>query len=29
MNKDVIEGLTILYKYLKPNKNNIKVDEIT
>ena len=27
MNKDVIEGLTILYKYLKPNKNNIKVDD--
>ena len=27
MNKDIIEGLTILYKYLKPNKNNIKVDD--
>ena len=27
MNKDIIEGLTILYKYLKPNKNNIKIDD--
>ncbi len=27
MNKDVIEGLTILYKYLKPHMNNIKVDD--
>lgn len=27
MNKDVIEGLTILYKYLKPDKKNIKVDD--
>ena len=27
MNKDIIEVLTILYKYLKPNKNNIKVDD--
>jgi accessory gene regulator protein AgrB len=27
MNKDIIEGLTILYKYLKPHKNNIKVDD--
>ena len=27
MNKDIIEGLTILYKYLNPNKNNIKIDD--
>ena len=27
MNKDIIEGLTILYKYLKPHKNNIKIDD--
>jgi len=27
MNKDIIEGLTILCKYLKPHKNNIKVDD--
>jgi len=27
MNKEIIEGLTILYKYLKPNKNNIKIDD--
>ena len=27
MNKEIIEGLTILYKYLNPNKNNIKIDD--
>ena len=27
MNKDIIQGLTILYKYLKPDKKNIKVDD--
>ena len=27
MNKEIIEGLTILYKYLKPNKSNIKIDD--
>ena len=27
MNKEIIEGLTILYKYLKPNKKNIKIDD--
>lgn len=27
MNKEIIEGLTILYKYLKPKKANIKIDD--
>lgn len=27
MNKEIIEGLTILYKYLKPKKRNIKIDD--
>jgi len=26
MNKEIIEGLNILYKYLKANTNNIKID---